>query len=87
MAGPFNGPLFGTATRSMNDPSMWCGLTCRPGLRPSILPLLVPTEHGRSEVDLGTELVPNYLRTDQFYLRLFVAAHRCLTGERRHLFW
>lgn len=33
------------------------------------------------------ELVPNYLRTDQLYLRLFVAAHRYLTGERRHLFW
>ncbi len=41
----------------------------------------------RSEVDLGTELIPNYLRTDQFYLRLFVAAHRYLTGERRHLSW
>lgn len=33
------------------------------------------------------ELIPNYLRTDQLYLRLFVAAHRYLTGERRHLFW
>lgn len=33
------------------------------------------------------ELVPNYLRTDQLYLRLFVAAHRYLSGERRHLFW
>ncbi|MGH3835296.1 MAG: NUDIX hydrolase [Pseudonocardiaceae bacterium] len=33
------------------------------------------------------ELIPNYLRTDQLYLRLFVAAHRYLTGERRHLYW
>ena len=33
------------------------------------------------------ELIPNYLRTDQLYLRLFVAAHRYLTGERHHLFW
>lgn len=34
-----------------------------------------------------TDLIPNYLRTDQLYLRLFVAAHRYLTGERHHLFW
>ncbi|MEV0702675.1 NUDIX domain-containing protein [Saccharopolyspora sp. NPDC050389] len=34
-----------------------------------------------------TELVPNYLKLDQLYLRLFVAAHRYCGGERAHLFW
>lgn len=33
------------------------------------------------------DLVPNYLKLDQLYLRLFVAAHRYCAGERAHLFW
>jgi 8-oxo-dGTP pyrophosphatase MutT (NUDIX family) len=33
------------------------------------------------------DLVPNYLKFDQLYLRLFVAAHRYCAGERTHLFW
>ncbi|MPZ00447.1 MAG: NUDIX domain-containing protein [Actinophytocola sp.] len=33
------------------------------------------------------ELVPNYLRIDQIYLRLFVAARRYCAGERHHLYW
>lgn len=49
----------------------------------------------RSDADLsyseGTltraELVPNYLKIDQLYLRLFVAGLRYCSGERRHLYW
>ncbi|MEU4675134.1 NUDIX domain-containing protein [Amycolatopsis sp. NPDC023774] len=33
------------------------------------------------------DLIPNYLKLDQLYLRLFVAAHRFCAGERAHLFW
>lgn len=33
------------------------------------------------------ELIPNYLRIDQLYLRLFVAAVRYCSGARRHLYW
>jgi 8-oxo-dGTP pyrophosphatase MutT (NUDIX family) len=33
------------------------------------------------------DLVPNYLKLDQLYLRLFVAARRYCAGERAHLFW
>lgn len=33
------------------------------------------------------DLIPNYLKLDQLYLRLFVAAHRFSEGERTHLFW
>jgi 8-oxo-dGTP pyrophosphatase MutT (NUDIX family) len=33
------------------------------------------------------DLVPNYLKLDQLYLRLFVAAHRFCAGERTHVFW
>jgi isopentenyldiphosphate isomerase len=33
------------------------------------------------------ELVPNYLKLDQLYLRLFVTARRYCAGERTHLFW
>jgi hypothetical protein len=33
------------------------------------------------------ELVPNYLRLDQLYLRLFIAARRFCAGERTHVFW
>ncbi|MCY7341856.1 MAG: NUDIX domain-containing protein [Pseudonocardia sp.] len=33
------------------------------------------------------DLVPNYLRTDQLYLRTFVAARRYCAGERDHLYW
>jgi isopentenyldiphosphate isomerase len=32
-------------------------------------------------------LVPNYLRLDQLYLRTFVAARRYCAGEREHLYW
>ncbi|WP_026423595.1 NUDIX hydrolase [Actinokineospora inagensis] len=43
-------------------------------------------EHG--EITLTTaDLVPNYLKLDQLYLRLFVAARRFCAGERTHLFW
>jgi hypothetical protein len=35
----------------------------------------------------STDLVPNYLKLDQLYLRLFVAARRFCTGERTHVFW
>lgn len=34
-----------------------------------------------------TELIPNFLRMDQFYLRMFVSARRYLNGERQYLFW
>ncbi len=34
-----------------------------------------------------TDLVPNYLKLDQLYLRLFIAARRYCDGERAHLFW
>ncbi|WP_067140442.1 AAA family ATPase [Microtetraspora malaysiensis] len=53
---------------------------------------LLRTEEGREYVD-GTlsrdKLIPGYLDTDgdQLYLRLFIAAHRYLGGERTHLFW
>lgn len=41
-----------------------------------------------SEATLATaDLIPNYLKLDQLYLRLFVAARRFCAGERRHLFW
>ncbi|WP_233345892.1 NUDIX domain-containing protein [Saccharomonospora iraqiensis] len=33
------------------------------------------------------ELIPNYLSLDQLYLRLFTAADRFCSGQRRHLFW
>lgn len=33
------------------------------------------------------ELIPNYVKLDQLYLRLFVTAHRFCAGERTHLFW
>lgn len=35
----------------------------------------------------STDLVPNYLKLDQLYLRLFVAARRYCAGERTHIFW
>lgn len=48
------------------------------------------TETGMTYTD-GTltrdDLVPNYLKGDQLYLRLFVTARRYAAGERRHLFW
>ncbi|MGL5866772.1 MAG: NUDIX hydrolase [Dermatophilaceae bacterium] len=34
-----------------------------------------------------SDLIPNYLRLDQLYLRLFVAARRFCAGDRRHVFW
>lgn len=34
-----------------------------------------------------TDLVPNYLKLDQLYLRLFITARRYCNGERVHLFW
>jgi hypothetical protein len=41
-----------------------------------------------SEAALTTsDLVPNYLKLDQLYLRLFVAARRFCAGERTHVFW
>jgi isopentenyldiphosphate isomerase len=41
-----------------------------------------------SEATLTTaDLIPNYLKLDQLYLRLFVAARRFCAGERTHLFW
>jgi len=41
-----------------------------------------------SEATLTTaDLVPNYLKLDQLYLRLFVAARRFCAGERTHVFW
>ncbi|WP_190814841.1 NUDIX hydrolase [Saccharopolyspora pogona] len=41
-----------------------------------------------SEATLTTaDLIPNYLKLDQLYLRLFVAARRFCAGERAHLFW
>jgi 8-oxo-dGTP pyrophosphatase MutT (NUDIX family) len=36
---------------------------------------------------ISTDLIPNYLKLDQLYLRLFVAARRFCTGERTHVFW
>jgi 8-oxo-dGTP pyrophosphatase MutT (NUDIX family) len=43
---------------------------------------------GYSEAALTrADLVPNYLKLDQLYLRLFVAAHRFCAGERTHVFW
>jgi isopentenyldiphosphate isomerase len=33
------------------------------------------------------DLVPNYLKLDQLYLRLFIAARRFCEGERAHVFW
>lgn len=35
----------------------------------------------------STDLIPNYLKLDQLYLRLFVAARRYCAGERTHVFW
>lgn len=35
----------------------------------------------------SADLVPNYLKLDQLYLRLFVAARRYCTGERTYVFW
>lgn len=35
----------------------------------------------------SADLVPNYLKLDQLYLRLFVAARRYCAGERTHIFW
>jgi 8-oxo-dGTP pyrophosphatase MutT (NUDIX family) len=35
----------------------------------------------------STDLIPNYLKLDQLYLRLFVAARRYCAGERTHIFW
>jgi isopentenyldiphosphate isomerase len=35
----------------------------------------------------SADLVPNYVKLDQLYLRLFVAAHRFCAGERTHVFW
>ncbi|MGH3888846.1 MAG: hypothetical protein ACRDSZ_20200 [Pseudonocardiaceae bacterium] len=32
-------------------------------------------------------LVPRYLKLDQLYLRMFVAARRFCAGERTHVFW
>lgn len=41
-----------------------------------------------SEATLSrADLVPNYLKLDQLYLRLFVAARRFCAGERTHVFW
>lgn len=41
-----------------------------------------------SDATLTTaDLIPNYLKLDQLYLRLFVAARRFCVGERAHLFW
>jgi 8-oxo-dGTP pyrophosphatase MutT (NUDIX family) len=41
-----------------------------------------------SEGPLTTaDLVPNYLKLDQLYVRLFVAAHRYCAGERTRVFW
>ena len=41
-----------------------------------------------AEAPLGrTDLIPNYLKLDQLYLRLFVTAGRYCSGEREHLFW
>jgi hypothetical protein len=41
-----------------------------------------------SEATLSTsDLIPNYLKLDRLYLRLFVAAHRFCEGERTHVFW
>jgi isopentenyldiphosphate isomerase len=41
-----------------------------------------------TEGDLArADLVPNYLKLDQLYLRLFVAARRFCAGERHHIFW
>ncbi|APU12509.1 MULTISPECIES: NUDIX hydrolase [Actinoalloteichus] len=41
-----------------------------------------------SEATLTTaDLIPNYLKLDQLYLRLFVAARRFCAGERTHVFW
>jgi 8-oxo-dGTP pyrophosphatase MutT (NUDIX family) len=47
--------------------------------------------HGGLEYSDGSlsraDLIPNYLNLDQLYLRVFVAAGRYCTGERRHLYW
>jgi 8-oxo-dGTP pyrophosphatase MutT (NUDIX family) len=41
-----------------------------------------------SEATLSrSDLIPNYLKLDQLYLRLFIAARRYCAGERQHLFW
>lgn len=41
-----------------------------------------------SEAPLTTaDLIPNYLKLDQLYLRLFIAARRFCMGERSHVFW
>jgi isopentenyldiphosphate isomerase len=46
------------------------------------------TALAHSESSLAvSDLVPDYLATDQLYLRLFVAAHRYCAGQRKHLFW
>jgi hypothetical protein len=37
---------------------------------------------------LGTaDLIPGYLAIDRLYLRLFLAAHHYIRGDRQHLFW
>lgn len=48
------------------------------------------TEHGLAYTEGSlsrSELVPNYLALGQLYLRLFLAAGRYCSGERKHLFW
>ncbi|GDY29749.1 NUDIX hydrolase [Gandjariella thermophila] len=41
-----------------------------------------------TEATLGrSDLIPNYLKLDQLYIRIFVAARRYRSGEREHLFW
>ncbi|HVK22778.1 MAG TPA: NUDIX domain-containing protein [Actinokineospora sp.] len=35
----------------------------------------------------ATDFVPNYLKLDQLYLRLFAAARRYCDNDRTHLFW
>jgi 8-oxo-dGTP pyrophosphatase MutT (NUDIX family) len=33
------------------------------------------------------DLIPGYLAIDRLYLRLFLAAHHYIRGDRQHLFW
>ena len=54
-----------------------------PGTAPAHTQELTHTDGQLQRADL----VPNYLRTDQIYLRLFLAASRYCQGERTHLFW
>lgn len=42
--------------------------------------------HSVGDLAVG-DLVPNYLKLDQLYLRLFVAARRFCNGEPAYLFW